>query len=153
MQAMPAAWTLVTLLAHTASPSAVALSLGPPTSRRWLLNPLVMLSTSQLLRLVVRWCGSACSLQKLAWLNCILPQSSQTTRPLLLCPKTLVSTLVQSTSTPNTLHHYIHECSENGDIHVSYVPTKDNVTDIFTKPLPTATFQCLCEFLGLCEMN
>lgn len=51
----------------------------------------------------------------------------------------------------NTKYHYIRECSENGDIHVSYVPTKDNIADIFTKALPSATFRRLRDFLGLCE--
>jgi len=51
----------------------------------------------------------------------------------------------------NTKYHYIRECSENGDIHVSYVPTKDNIADIFTKPLLTTTFRRLRDFLGLSE--
>ena len=51
----------------------------------------------------------------------------------------------------NTKWHYIHECTENGDICVSYVPSKDNVADILTKPLAAPTFVRLHAFLGLCD--
>jgi len=52
----------------------------------------------------------------------------------------------------NTKYHYIRECHDNGDIHVSYVPTKDNVADIFTKPLPAPAFLYLRSHLGLCDL-
>lgn len=47
--------------------------------------------------------------------------------------------------------HYIRECTENGHIAVSYVPSKDNVADILTRPLPSPQFLCLRSFLGLCD--
>src|SRR5882762_2067298 len=52
----------------------------------------------------------------------------------------------------NIKWHYIRECHENGDIHVSYVPTKNNVADIFTKPLPAPAFLYLRSHLGLCDL-
>jgi len=47
--------------------------------------------------------------------------------------------------------HYIRECTENRHIAVSYVPSKDNVADILTKPLPGPQFLRLRSFLGLCD--
>jgi hypothetical protein len=47
--------------------------------------------------------------------------------------------------------HYIRECTENGHITVSYVPSRDNVADILTKPLPGPQFLRLRSFLGLCD--
>ena len=52
----------------------------------------------------------------------------------------------------NTKWHYIRECHENNDIHVLYVPTKDNIADIFTKPLPAPAFHHLRSYLGLCNL-
>ena len=51
----------------------------------------------------------------------------------------------------NTNWHYIHKCHENGD-HVSYVPPKENIADIFTKALPTPAFPYLCSYLRLCNL-
>ena len=52
----------------------------------------------------------------------------------------------------NTKWHYIHKFTEDGDICVSYVPSKDNVADILTKPLATPMFVCLRAFLGLMRL-
>ena len=48
-------------------------------------------------------------------------------------------------------YHYIRESVENKKISVSYIPTQDNVADIFTKALPRPKFQQLVELLGLKE--
>ena len=36
---------------------------------------------------------------------------------------------------------YTHELQKNGDINVQQIRSSDNVTDLFTKSLPTATFK------------
>ena len=51
----------------------------------------------------------------------------------------------------NTQCHYICECIDDSNIYLSYVNTSDNITDIFTKPLPVPTFLRLCLLLGLCN--
>ena len=51
----------------------------------------------------------------------------------------------------NVKWHYIRECTENGSIAVSYVPSRDNVADILTKALPAPQFTRLRSFLGLCS--
>ena len=38
---------------------------------------------------------------------------------------------------------------EDGRIKVKYVPMEDNVSDIFTKPLPKLKFQRMVKMLGL----
>ena len=46
-------------------------------------------------------------------------------------------------------YHFIREAVEDGKICVKYIPTVNNVSDIFTKPLPKPRFQNLVELLGL----
>jgi hypothetical protein len=46
-------------------------------------------------------------------------------------------------------HHYIRERIESLDVVVKYVPSSDNVADIFTKALPRPAFERLRGFLGL----
>ena len=46
-------------------------------------------------------------------------------------------------------YHFIREAVEDGKVAVQYIPTGDNVSDIFTKPLAKAKFQELAELLGL----
>jgi hypothetical protein len=46
-------------------------------------------------------------------------------------------------------YHFLREKVQTGDIELSYINTKDNITDIFTKALSTATFTRLRKFLGL----
>ena len=46
-------------------------------------------------------------------------------------------------------YHFIREAVEDGKVMVQYIPTGDNVSDIFTKLLAKAKFQELAELLGL----
>jgi len=46
-------------------------------------------------------------------------------------------------------YHFIHEAVEEGKIDMKYVPTSDNVADIFTKPLAKPKFIQFVETLGL----
>ena len=46
-------------------------------------------------------------------------------------------------------YHFIREAVEDGKIKVKYIPTDDNVSDIFTKALPKPKFQRLVELLGM----
>jgi hypothetical protein len=46
-------------------------------------------------------------------------------------------------------YHFIREAVENGKISVKYIPTDENVSDIFTKPLGKPKFQRFVELLGL----
>ena len=48
-------------------------------------------------------------------------------------------------------YHFICEAIEDGKIKVDYIPTEENVSDIFTKPLPKPKFQHFVELLGLKE--
>ena len=46
-------------------------------------------------------------------------------------------------------YHYIREAVENSDINMQYIPTNENIADIFTKPLAKAKFEHFTEKLGL----
>ena len=46
-------------------------------------------------------------------------------------------------------YHFIHEAVEDRKIQVEYIPTDDNVADIFTKPLAKTKFRHFVELLGL----
>ena len=50
-------------------------------------------------------------------------------------------------------YHFIREAVEDGKINVKYVPTNDNVSDIFTKALPRPKFQQMVELLGLTNLG
>ena len=47
-------------------------------------------------------------------------------------------------------YHFIREAVEDVKVAVQYIPTRDNVSDIFTKPLAKAKFRELAELLRLC---
>ena len=49
----------------------------------------------------------------------------------------------------NIRYHFICEAVEDGKIQVEYIPTDDNVADIFTKPLMKTKFHHFVELLGL----
>ena len=50
-------------------------------------------------------------------------------------------------------YHFICEVVEDGKIQVKYIPTDDNVSDIFTKPLPRPKFAKFMELLGLRRLD
>lgn len=55
----------------------------------------------------------------------------------------------QRTKHIDLCYHYIHESVEDGKIMVEYIPTDQNPSDIFTKPLPKAKFRQFTGMLGL----
>ena len=48
-------------------------------------------------------------------------------------------------------HHFIRDHVARGDIELAYVPTKDQLADIFTKPLDDARFCCLRNELNIVD--
>ena len=46
-------------------------------------------------------------------------------------------------------YHFIREAVENGNINMQYIPTNNNIADIFTKPLAKAKFERFTAMLGL----
>ncbi len=46
-------------------------------------------------------------------------------------------------------HHYLRDVVANGDIKLTYVPTKQQAADLLTKPLPRDQFQGLRKLFGL----
>ena len=50
-------------------------------------------------------------------------------------------------------YHFIREAVDDNKISVEYIPTDDNVADIFTKALPKAKFRHFVEILGLRKLD
>ena len=50
-------------------------------------------------------------------------------------------------------YHFIREAVEDGKIIVNYIPTNENVSDIFTKPLARPKFAKFVEMLGLRKLD
>ena len=48
-------------------------------------------------------------------------------------------------------HHFLKDHVQNKNIILEFVPTKDQLADIFTKPLNLDRFQLIREELGLCD--
>jgi hypothetical protein len=48
-------------------------------------------------------------------------------------------------------YHYIKDMVQRKAIHVQYLPTHEQIADIFTKPLAKTKFEYFCERLGLVE--
>ena len=47
--------------------------------------------------------------------------------------------------------HFVREKVENGEVEIRYVPTVEQVADVFTKGLARDRFELLCRKLGLIE--
>ena len=50
-------------------------------------------------------------------------------------------------------YHFIREAVESKKIFVNYIPSEENVADIFTKPLAKPKFEGFIETLGLKNIN
>src|SRR5258708_15016266 len=46
-------------------------------------------------------------------------------------------------------HHWVHEKIKDGTIKLDYIPTANQIADIFTKPLNSEKFRKFCDALGL----
>ena len=44
---------------------------------------------------------------------------------------------------------FTHELQKKGDIEVQQIPSSDNLADLFTKALPTSTFEKLIHKIGM----
>ena len=49
----------------------------------------------------------------------------------------------------NVKYHFVKEHTKKGEILFSYIPSSNNLADLFTKPLPCNTIWCLTSMLGL----
>jgi hypothetical protein len=49
--------------------------------------------------------------------------------------------------------HFLRECVLRGDITLQHIPSRDNIADIFTKPLERRKFEKLRSFLGLSKIT
>jgi len=50
-------------------------------------------------------------------------------------------------------HHFIREKVEDGSINVEYIPTSQQVADIFTKPLGRTIFETLRSAIGVISID
>ena len=48
---------------------------------------------------------------------------------------------------------YTHELQKNGNIDVKQIRSCDNLSDMFTKPLPTANFKKMVHNIGMHRLN
>ena len=48
---------------------------------------------------------------------------------------------------------YTHDLEENGDISVQQISSKNNLTNLFTKTLPTSTFEKLVHNIGMRQLR
>jgi hypothetical protein len=101
---------------------------------------------------------AACDVTKEAvWLRALLNSVEiNQTRPIpLLCDNNGSIVLTGDPSFHNRVkhidikYHYIRECVDRGDVDVSYVNTKDNIADAFTKPLDTKSFRRMRDLMGV----
>jgi hypothetical protein len=75
------------------------------------------------------------------------------------CDNTAAITLTKNASGHSRIkhidvkHHWIREAVECGDIAVDYIPTDENIADLFTKALPRPQFEKLVKRMGLNPIN
>ena len=50
-------------------------------------------------------------------------------------------------------YHLLREYVTNSMVSLHYIPSKDHIVDIFTKPLAQAQFECLCQKLGVTTLS
>ena len=48
---------------------------------------------------------------------------------------------------------YPHELQQNGEINILRIKSNDNYADLFTKSLPTTTFQKYIHGIGICHLR
>jgi hypothetical protein len=71
------------------------------------------------------------------------------------CDNTAAITLSKNTSGHSRIkhidvkHHWIREAVDTGDVTITYVPSDDNIADLFTKALPRPQFEKLVKMMGL----
>jgi hypothetical protein len=71
------------------------------------------------------------------------------------CDNNMARTLMKNVSSHSRMkhtdikHHWICEAVEVGDITVNYIPTEDNIANLFMKALPRPQFEKLVKMMGL----
>ena len=48
---------------------------------------------------------------------------------------------------------FTHDLQQNGEIEVQQIRSSDNLADLFTKALPTSTFEKLRYKIGMCHLR
>lgn len=61
--------------------------------------------------------------------------------------------LHESSKHIDTKYHFIRNYVEDGNISIEFVSTKDQISDILTKPLARVKFQELRSKIGVIEIN
>jgi hypothetical protein len=91
--------------------------------------------------------------RQISWIQGLLKELKLDINKMTLCADNqgaifLGSHPIQESRT-NIRYHYIRECVELGKIELYYIPTENQLADIFTKVLPYPRFKMLRERLGL----
>jgi len=103
--------------------------------------------------------AASCTSQILWFQNQLLDYGIKELRtPLLLDSTSAISIIQNPVQFSKTRHieiryHFIRDCYEKGKIEVKYVPTANQIADVFTKPLDTSTFQKLVSMLGMLNLE
>ena len=101
--------------------------------------------------------AAASSCSQLLWITYTLNDfGEECSHVSLLCDSTSAISVVKNpvlnakTKHIEVRYHFLRDNIEKGKIALSYVPTRDQLADIFTKPLDQATFARLGGELGVC---
>lgn len=116
----------------------VFLQAGGPTAWGSQYQPTVTLSTTE-----AKYMALTCSAWQIIWMHAAMSEVGfPQPKPACLIGDNAGSiSLTKNTKKNlcikhiNIRHHYIHECVEDSDITIEYVPTANNLADLFTKPL------------------